>query len=129
MPRYDYACLDCQDKLDRKLTPEEYNELVLFEAKHSMNPSDEELRNAMKCPRCNGNNCERSYINYDIITYTRGNGYLDKAGTRRDMNLYHLTQQDPYAEHREPGEVDHLKSKIHKAGQHDPKTIFSTGPK
>lgn len=125
MPRYDYACADCEkvalERLKRDLTSEEYDELVLFETSHSMDPTPEELQEAMTCPRCNGTNCERSMKNSNVIGYMRGNGYLDKAGARRDMNLFHLTQDDPYAEYRQPGEVDEMKSKLKRAGQHDPK--------
>jgi len=125
MPLYDYACADCEkaalDRLKRDLTSEEYDELVLFETSHSINPTQEELLEAMTCPRCNGINCERSMKNSNVIGYVRGNGYLDKDGARRDMNIFHLTQDDPYAEYRQPGEVDEMKAKLQRGGRHDPK--------
>lgn len=128
MPLYDYACIDCEAnatrKLNRSLTSEEYDELVLFETVHPMNPSELELREATVCPRCNGNNCEKSLKNSQARGYIRGNGYLDIAGAKRDMNLFHLTQNDPYAEYRQPGEVDDMKAKLKRAGSHDPNTKY-----
>lgn len=128
MPRYDYACLKCERKalklLGRELTSEEYDTMVLFETSHSMNPSSEELLEATTCPRCNGTDCKKSMKNSNVIGYIRGNGFLDVAGARRDMNLFHLTQDDPYAEHRIPGEVDDMKAKLQRAGQHNPNTKY-----
>lgn len=124
MPRYDYACADCEKiavkRLKRDLTSEEYDEMVLFETSHSMNPTTKELLEATICPRCNGTNCQRSLKNSNITSYILGNGYLDKDGARRDMNVFHLTQDDPYAEYRQPGEVDEMKAKLKRAGKHDP---------
>jgi len=126
MPHYDYACLDCEklasNKLERELTPNEYDELVLFETSHSMSPTASELIEAKTCPRCGGINCERSFKNCNISAYVKGNGYLDKSGAKRDMNVFHLTQDDPYAEYRQSGEVDDMKAKLKRGGQHDPKT-------
>ena len=85
-----------------------------------MNPSEKELHEAKKCPRCGKSDCERSY-KYSVITgYVRGNGYLDKAGVKRDMNLHHLTQNDPYSEYRQPGEVEDLKTRLVRGGRHNP---------
>lgn len=126
MPNYDYACNKCEakqkSKLKRDLTDEEYQQLVLFETSHGINPTDEELKAATICPRCNSNDCRKSLMNINITSYIRGNGYLDIAGAKRDMNKYHLTQDDPYKEYRQPGEVDHLKSKLERAGKRDPKS-------
>ncbi len=128
MPLYDYACVDCEldalKRLGRELTSDEYDEMVLFETSHSMSPSQDELLEATTCPRCNSVNCTRSYKRSNITGYVRGDGYLDRAGTRRDMNLYHLTQDDPYAEYRQPGEVDEMKAKIKRSGQHNPHTKY-----
>ena len=128
MPRYDYECLDCHEqalsRYKRPLTSDEYDELVLFETSHSAYPTDSGLIEATTCPRCGGTNCTKSFVNTNVIGYIRGNGYLDKAGTRRDMNLYHLMHDDPYSEYRVPGEVDELKAKLKRAGQHDPKRKY-----
>lgn len=134
MPLYDYACLDCEEQSQKKagrvLTSEEYDELVLFETIHSMEPSRKELLEATTCPRCGGTNCEKSLKNSQATGYIKGNGFLDREGARRDMHLYHLTQDDPYKEYRQPGEVDDMKAKLKRAGKHDPKTKYfqaSTG--
>ena len=126
MPNYDYACNNCEAKLKKKLgrdiTDEEYQDLVLFETSHSINPSEEELQAATQCPRCDKNDCRKSMMNANITSYIRGNGYLDVAGAKRDMNKYHLLQDDPYKEYRQPGEVDELKSKLERAGKKDNKS-------
>lgn len=121
MPKYDYACNKCQASLEKKynrdLTDEEYQEFVLFETSHGINPSDKELKEATTCPRCNSTDCQKSLMNVKITSYVRGNGYLDVAGAKRDMNKYHLLQDDPYKEYRQPGEVDELKNKLERAGK------------
>ncbi len=111
----------------RDITTQELEELILFETSHSVKPSRKEFKEATTCPRCNGTKCRKSFHGYNITSYIRGNGYLDKAGVNREMNLYHLTSTDeqgqtldPYAEHRLPGEVDEIKTNIRKAGQHRP---------
>lgn len=128
MPLYDYACADCEKaatkRLKRELTDQEYSELVLFETSHTMSPSPKELKEATTCPRCNKNNCQKSLINSNAIGYIRGNGYLDRDGVRRDMNLFHLTQDDPYAQYRQPGEVDEMKSKLKRGGRGENKKHF-----
>lgn len=132
MATYYYACKKCEKKLERKLkkekrerTTEEYESLVLFEAEHSMNATDAEVAEAAVCPRCNakGDDCYRTFYGYgNQVMYVRGNGYLDKEGVRRDMNLHKLVTDDPYKEMRVPGEVDDMKVKFKRAGQHNPNT-------
>jgi hypothetical protein len=126
MPRYDYICNTCENKLksdlNRDLTDVEYLEGAMFETSHSINPTDEELKSAAECPRCLGIDCRKSLMNVKITSYIRGNGYLDVAGARRDMNKYNLLNDDPYKAYRQPGEVDDIKNKLEKAGKHDPKT-------
>ena len=121
MPKYDYACSKCQALLEKKnkreLTDEEYQEFVLFETSHSINPSDKELLEAITCPRCNSTDCKKSLMNVQITSYIRGNGFLDVDGAKRDMNKYHLLQDDPYKEYRQPGEVEELKTKLERAGK------------
>lgn len=136
MPLYNYHCLDCEEKafkqhadlcktgLDgRQVLPADlYEELVLFETSHAMQPSAEELHEATECPRCKGHNCEKTLYGSQIIGYVRGYGFLDKAGAKRDMNRFKLTEEDPYAEYRVPGEVDDIKRKLDDGGRHAPKT-------
>lgn len=123
---YIYRCLTCEAQLRESgqdlatLTTDQLEELLLFETSHAMCPTPEELQEALVCPRCQTNNCVRSYHGMNIIAYVRGNGFLDRAGCYRDMHLHHLTQHDPYAQMRQPGEVDELKAKIKRAGQHAP---------
>jgi hypothetical protein len=132
MASFYIACEDCQQKLlselDREPTQDEYEASVLFETSHSFNPTDEELAEAMTCPRCQGQNCTKTYLGYQVRGYIRGNGYLDRAGVSRDMNLCKLTQDDPYAEYRQSGEVDDLKTKLQRGGQHkaNPKYFTSS---
>lgn len=135
MPLYNYECCDCQDKLHKKLlehkrqpTIDEYESLVLFETKHKMRPTAEELAAACICPRCNSTNCVKTMYGSNVIGYVRGNGYLDVVGAKRDMNIHTLTYDDPYAHMRQDGEVDDMKHKIKRAGRHDPKRIHSIPP-
>ena len=52
--------------------------------------------------------------------YTKGNGLVnDVAGARRDMNLYRLQQEDPYAHMRERGEKDDLIHRLKNGGKHN----------
>ena len=126
MPDYIYRCLDCEKKFiedndGKSSSQEEYDSKVLFETVHRMQATDEELKDALKCPRCGKSKAERFYGYDNVIAYIRGNGFLDRAGAKRDMHLHTLETRDPYAEMRQPGEVDELKSKIKRAGTHDPK--------
>lgn len=120
--------MDCQAKLEKDgtLTDDEYIRSVLFETSHSMDPSSEELFEAVQCPRCLGRNCTKSIINHDITHFIRGNGYLDTAGAKRDMNVYKLDHDDPYSQYRQAGEVDELRTNLVKKGKHDPKTKYFT---
>lgn len=122
MPLYVYCCRKCEAKIDKAVSPEEFEALALFETSHAMEPTDKELREAKKCPRCGSTDAYKSYEHHNVIAYIRGNGFLDKAGATRDRNVYTLENSDPYAEYRVPGEKEHIKSQLKKAGQHDPKT-------
>lgn len=135
MPRYNYECNTCKkkalkkhsDKLvldnsgDKQLPLELYEELVLFETFHSIDPSAKELEEAKECPRCGKTDCTISLYGAQIASYIRGYGYLDRAGAVRDMHRYKLANDDPYAQYRVPGEVDHIDDTLRKKGQHDPK--------
>ncbi len=109
MPYYNYKCLDCPDD------PE-----PVFETRHAMCPSPEELAAASECPRCSGHNTVK--VLGTFTTYTRGYGYLDRSGCHRDMNVHKLTTEDPYASMREPGEAADLKLRLQRGGKHNPNT-------
>lgn len=136
MANFIAVCLDCEKKAKQKakrrkkdLTQEEVEELILFETAHSIKASEEEIRESLICPRCEGSNCEKTLLGYDIVGYIRGNGYLDTVGAKRDMNLFHLTATDPdtgktldpYDQYRAPGEVEEMKTKLQRSGKHNPK--------
>jgi hypothetical protein len=127
MPTFYAACKKCEKKLERKLkkdkrerTTEEYEELVLFETGYAFSATDQEIAEAMTCPRCNSKECERTFYGYNQTFYVRGNGYLDRDGCKRDMHLHKLVTDDPYKEMRVAGEVDEMKAKFKRAGQHNP---------
>lgn len=127
MPLYDYLCRSCLADAEKikgsALTNDEKGE-VIFETSHGFEPTPEELAYATTCPRCGGVDVERSYLDTNIICYIRGNGYLDRAGCHTDMNIRTLETDDPYADMREPGEVDDLKSRLKKSAQHNPNTRY-----
>lgn len=134
MPTYDYVCLDCKADAEKvkgaPLSAEEMWE-VTFETWHPFDPKPKELAKATKCPRCGRHeHAERQLACGTATCYVRGNGYMDRAGTNRAMNLHKLEtvdpdtgeSNDPYHEMREPGEVDDLKVRLKKGGQHKPNT-------
>ena len=127
MARYDYYCLACKEAAEEikgaPLTRDEEWE-VIYETSHPMEPTKKELKAALVCPRCGSNKAERCYRNINAICYIRGNGYLDRAGCHRDMNLHKLVNDDPYAEMREPGEAEDLKLRLQRGGQHNPRTRY-----
>lgn len=139
MPNYNYECLDCLDASLKRHADEVdkhghlplwyLEEEVIYETSHSMNPSEDERHEACECPRCGSHRAERTFHGSQILGYVRGYGFLDKAGCYRDMNRFKLTQDDPYGQYRQPGEVDHIKNKLDKGGQHDPKTQYFTPQK
>lgn len=138
---YNYHCLDCEkvalteyadevvmvaqigeDEEQPQLPAELYEEFVLFETSHAMNPTPEELHEAIECPRCHGHNCEKTMYGSNITSYIKGYGWLDRKGAKRDMNRCKLKEDDPYAPYRVAGEVDHIDTQLKKEGQYDPKT-------
>lgn len=135
MPRYNYICNTCKANAEvikgSLLTDEELFDEIVFETSHAMNPSTEELAAARECPRCDGVDTTLTYMGVSISSYIRGYGYLDRVGCQRDMNLRKLTDidedtglsTDPYAEMRSIGEVDELKAKLKRGGQHDRKPV------
>jgi hypothetical protein len=140
MPNFYAACKDCEKKLRRKLKLKKGQEIpreqhidgVLFETSVSIKSTPAEEQEAMVCPRCKGSNTIRTYEGYDVVGYIRGNGYLDKAGCKRDMNVFTLTEKDkdtgksldPYDHMRQPGEADDLVTKIRKGGKHNPRPKY-----
>jgi len=106
---------------EEELPTELYESLVLFETLHSINPNEEELYEAKECPRCNSHNSVKTMYGSDISGYIRGYGFLDKSGAVRDMHRHKLANDDPYAQYRVPGEVEHIDQNLKKQGQHDPK--------
>jgi hypothetical protein len=145
MPNYNYECLTCKkkalkkhaDKLEedgsgkKSLPLELYEELVLFETSHSMNPSDEELHEATECPRCGGHNVNKTFHGSNIRTRCLiGSDWKHnpdmRRGLKRDLDRYKLANDDPYGEYRQDGEVDHIDSQLKKEGLHNPKTKYFT---
>ncbi len=116
MPEYNYECNDCKNSViaehGTEVSREVYEECVLFVTSHAMEPTEDELAEALICPRCGSADAVKTFHGNRVHGYVRGYGFLDKAGAKRDMNMFHLTQDDPYSEYREAGEVDHLKAKI-----------------
>lgn len=133
MPVYVYQCSDCSSKYTeeqlREMADESYEEAVLFETYHTIEPTKEELEKAVVCPRCDSHNCQKSFHGVNVSGYLRGYGWKDKAGAKRDMHVYHLDNQDPYSKHRVPGEKEHIRAQLKKEGKHDPKTQYFVGPK
>jgi len=145
MPRYNYECNVCKKQAyknnkdllqinnsgDKELPIELYEELVLFETQHSMSANEKELKEALECPRCGSTDCTRTVYGAQITSFIRGYGFLDRAGARRDMNRFKLTTDDPYAQYRVAGEVDHINETLKKQGRHDPKTkhFLASAPK
>ncbi len=125
MPTYNYLCSTCEAAATKvKGLPLTHDELweVIFETAHSMKPKPKELLEARRCPRCGGTETEQTMMGCAPLWFTRGAGFLDKPGCHRDMNLFKLTTDDPYADMREPGEADDLAIKLKRGGQHNPRT-------
>jgi predicted nucleic acid-binding Zn ribbon protein len=101
--RYDYKCNDCS-------TEEEW---VVFEVSHGINEKPK-----IKCPVCKGQKIERAYLENCQAIYTKGYGWMDKKGRRRDMNLYKLVNDDPYVGMREKGEQEDLAQRLRVGGKH-----------
>jgi hypothetical protein len=121
MPNYLYICHACEKKATEEkgesLTHDEELE-VIFETYYSINAPSDVVGEATICPRCDGRDTAQAFNHNSYSGYVRGDGYLDKAGVKRDMNVYTLQNDDPYASMREPGEVDHKIAQFKKAGTH-----------
>jgi DNA-directed RNA polymerase subunit RPC12/RpoP len=109
--RYDYICNDCSDE----------EAWFVFETEHSMKKKPK-----VKCPQCGKTNTEVTFLTVPPA-YTRGYGWLDKSGRRRDMHLWKLQNEDPYGGMREPGEKDDLANRLRRGGKFtggDKKTFY-----
>lgn len=131
--KYDYMCTKrCtnQEALGKKIInlaegaepPEEVlQDIYIWEESHGMTESPD-----IRCPICQ-EKAEKNFRNTSFHYFTKGDCYLDKAGCRRDMNLYKMTNGgDPYASMRQPGEADDLKDRLRKGGKFNPKTKYFT---
>lgn len=102
--RYDYKCYKCD---------------LTYEISHGMNEKP-----IFKCDQCKGV-LERLFS--VPVFYTKGNGYLDRTGVRRDMNLHKMNNDDPYKRYRQRGEADDLKHRLKKGGKFNPNSkTFTT---
>jgi hypothetical protein len=117
MPVYIYQCKDCLSAWSNNGETDDFESSVLFETSHSMNPTEEELTKALKCPRCSSTDAEKTLIGANFTTFVRGYGWLDKAGVKRDMHIHKLMTDDPYAQYRQSGEVSHIKENLQKKGK------------
>ena len=108
--RYDYRCKNCGSE-DR---------WFVFETNHGMTE-----RPKVKCPECDKDDTEQVYLDSPMI-YTRGNGWLDVKGRRRDMHLWKLQNDDPYKGMREPGEAHDLATRMKAQGHFSKKPVRFT---
>ena len=121
MPTYNYAC-SCGCTLDDLKAANgkeiEVNGSIMmvnsgrlvWEETHAMLADPD-----IKCPLCGGK-AERTMEGVGApVFYVHGNCYLNKEECRKQMDLHKLeTGNDPYAGYRQPGEVDHIKTKLKK---------------
>ena len=80
----------------------------------------------VKCPACGGIAVKHLGFNTGTF-YIRGNGFLDRDGCRREMALHHLEGKDedgtplnPYEEHYQSGEKDHIRQMLKRGGKPAP---------
>lgn len=95
MPQYMYECDQCG---------ESHTEI------HKMTEDPDII-----CPECNVK-CFRAI--QPVQGFVKGNCYLDKKGCKKAAELATLTDDDPYKQHRQPGETDDLVSKIKNRDKH-----------
>jgi putative FmdB family regulatory protein len=95
--RYDYQCQECE---------------TVFETSHGMKEKPK-----VPCPKCKSLKTAIAFRTLPT-SYIKGNGYLDKAGCHRDMNLWQLRNNDPYGKMRQRGEKEDLIQKLKRGGKH-----------
>jgi len=133
MPAYNYCCSkECKaDNLQSlqkaigattKSVMASKTGILVWEERHAMSEDPK-----IKCPFC-GAKATKTFLCANMPEhYIKGNGYFDRAGCRRDMDLFKLQKgEDPYGHMRQPGEVDHLKDTLKRGGKHNPKTLYFT---
>lgn len=105
--RYDYRCTSCKK---------------VFEVRHGMK---ENPKIVCAC----GGKTER-LIRFGGEVFTKGYGWLDRSGVKRDRDLHTLLNNDPYAVHRVPGEKSDLAERLRKGGKRkkNPKHFFVKKP-
>ena len=109
MPTYNYKCTKCEH---------------IQEESHRMSESPQ-----IRCCKCQSE-CHKTFDGVNITTWVRGNGIVkDRAGAKRDMNLYHLTQDDPYGIHRAPGEREQLATSLRSGGKFKKNPVIFTSKK
>jgi len=131
MPWYNYLCETCtlsdaveeveedgvlhlETKIEKKVQIDfrkDGAQPLVWEERHSIFDDPE-----ISCPCC-GVVCKKTMIGVEVVSYVRGDGYLDKQGCTRDMNLYKLMKEDPYGHMRQAGEKDDLAQKLRNAGK------------
>lgn len=133
MPLYDYVCLDC---IETKQLTDENRDQATFETRHGFEPSKAELKASTQCPHCDSQNTVRA-LSHEFTFYMKGKAWLDRPGMKRDMDMSKLTTKDengksndPYLEHRVPGEADHIVHTLkEKNKKQTKKIVFDNGSK
>lgn len=71
------------------------------------------------CPDCGASDGITQV--YGIETsYVRGYGFLDKKGVKRDMDMHLMNKnQDPYKDHRKPGEDREVMDRLRRSREFD----------
>ncbi len=125
------VCNTCKKKLN--VNPEAeftfelaklYEDNAVYETAVYSYFNDQQKAEAMTCPRCGVSDItsEHALWMYTPEVFVRGSGLVnDRAGAKRDMNIFHLTAKDetgktidPYHDMRQPGEVDDMVKKFKK---------------
>jgi len=135
MPRYNYLCRKCaaeaSKKLGRDLSDEEIPEFI-FETRHSMFPSDEELSEAAKCPDCDSTDVKKLIDVGGQSTFIRGHDWEEfkrenKSAMRRDMAVHQLENDDPYGYMRKGDDKDELADKLKSSATKKSRPKYFTG--
>jgi hypothetical protein len=135
MPRYNYECPKCKmwDYIKNDSIPLQEEVFVepevddigdapfIWEVSYPMGYDKATKTFAdppvIRCPICDSVSVHTMAGTRIGAAYTRGNGFLDKAGVRREMNLHTLKANDPYAHIRPEGDKEEMIKKIEKTGQ------------